>query len=383
MNGLASVELASRTQNEEHREELLREAVIAFRTILNKDPSPIRVRLELGRAFFLQKNDTLARREFERVLASDPPPAVQVNIRGILAVIKARRRWSGSLGVEVIRDTNYNRGTDNPTVTFLSLPFVRNDAKPKAATGLVFNLRGGYQHPISDTVDLIVGTGVERTELPGSDDDGTMLDIYTGPEVQLNERTWLSIHGLLITRINKASPNHKVGGRLGIAHRINNRTNINGHLTLGKRTFRNEEDTIYNAREYDTGVSVEHWLSPTLVLDGGVSYAQSKPRNAPERKSRTLGLSTGVSMLLRNGLTLGFSISGSRKKYQGQPGFPTRDNQARRDEYLTIRGKVLRRDFTIGGFSPQLVLGHERLQTNAQASSYRNNSIELAMVRQF
>ena len=383
LKGLASLELAVRTSNEESSRELLTQAVEAFRTILNSDPSLIRVRLELGRAFFLQKKDRLVRREFERVLASNPPPVVQDNIRGILAVIKARRRWYGTLGVEVVRDSNFNRGTNNPTVSFFSLPFVRNDAVPKAAMGLVFTLRGGYHHPVTDTVDLVAGGGMERTEFPGSEGDGTVLDIYSGPEFQLNEHTRLSLHGLFVTSINSSVPNHTLGGRLGFIHRLNIRTSIGGHLTFGKRTFREDENTVYNAREFDTGVSLEHWLNPTLALELGISFARSNPRKAPDRKSRTVQLSAGASMLLRNGFTVGLSVSGSRKQYQGQPGFPTRDNQIRRDEYLTIRGKVLRRDFTIGGFSPQLVLVHERLSTNAQASDYRNNSLQVAMVRQF
>ena len=128
--GLASVELSLQTEDKEIRQKLLVQAVTAFRTILSADPNLMRVRLEIARTFFLQKKDKLAREQFERVLAGNPPAGVQANIEGFLEAIHNRRRWRGSLSGQLVWESNYNSGTNDPTVWFFGLPFNRNDAAP-------------------------------------------------------------------------------------------------------------------------------------------------------------------------------------------------------------------------------------------------------------
>ena len=380
--GLASVELATR-RDDEVRQDLLADAVTAFRDILNRDPTLLRVRLELARAFFLSNKDMLARQEFERVLASDPPPAVQANIQGFLAVIQARRRSHGSLSFQVHHDNNYNRGTNNPTIWFRGIPFIRDDSDPEAETSIVVNVRGDYRHPVTDTLDLMVGAWLARTEFPGSAYDSTRLEFQSGPEVQLSSSTRIGVYGVIIANNNKSSPNRKLGLQASLQHRFDNRSNIALNMTVGKRTYRKDEDTDNNANEIEAGLMIQHRLTPTLIVNGGISTARSNTRNNPGLKSRTLDLNAGVSSLLRNGWTVSLSTSLSRKAYQGQPGFPTRDGRARKDVFKTLQATLLHRDFTIGGFSPQLALIHERLKTNAQASNYRNTRAQVTMARQF
>ena len=69
---------------EEDREALLDGAIAAFRSILIHEPGLVRVRLELGLAFFLKEEDDLARDHFERVLAGGPPAPVIANVTAVL-----------------------------------------------------------------------------------------------------------------------------------------------------------------------------------------------------------------------------------------------------------------------------------------------------------
>ena len=79
--------------SEDLRNALLDEAIASFRTMLVADPTLVRVRLELARAFFLKDEDRLAKRHFEQVLAGKPPAPVVLNVNRFLAQIRARRRW--------------------------------------------------------------------------------------------------------------------------------------------------------------------------------------------------------------------------------------------------------------------------------------------------
>ncbi|MCY4186305.1 MAG: hypothetical protein OXC82_01395 [Rhodobacteraceae bacterium] len=50
-----------------------------------------------------------------------------------------------------------------------------------------------------------------------------------------------------------------------------------------------------------------------------------------------------------------------------------RGGRPQEDEFWTLRGTMLRRDFTILGFSPQLVIIREKQTINAhQACDYKN-----------
>ena len=381
--GLASVELSLRTTDEQVKQDLLVQAVAAFREILVDQPELVRVRLELARAFFLQNKDTLAKEHFESVLAGNPPEAVQANIKGFLEAMHSRRRFRGSLSFQMVRETNINSGTTDKTIWFNSLPFQRSGADPKAEFGLVIRGQGNYRHPVSDTVDHITVIGFSRTEFPGSDFDRNVLDFHTGPEYRLSERTRVGLHGFVIASINENSPNNKLGGRVRLQHSINIKTSLDIQLSFGKRSYQSSENAHNNADEFELGFNLNHRLTPTLALDGGLSVARSHIQNNPSQENRTLQWSAGVSSLLKTGLTVGFSFSNSRKSYEGQPGFPTRDSLPQTDKFRTLRATVLRRDLTIWGFSPQLALIHEKLSTNAQASNFKNTMAQVTMVKQF
>ena len=107
-DGMAAIEDARRA-GEDRRAELLDEAIAAFREMLVVDPTLVRVRLELARAFFLKGEDRLARRHFETVLAGDVPQEVAANVRRFLAEIRARRRWDLHAGFAFAPDTNIGR----------------------------------------------------------------------------------------------------------------------------------------------------------------------------------------------------------------------------------------------------------------------------------
>ena len=134
--GMAAVELAIRTADETKRDKLLDKAVASFRIILNAEPDVLRVRLELARALFLQERDRLAKEQFERVLAGDPPEAVQANIKGFLETMHNRRRWWWSLSSQLFWESNFNNAPEDPIINIylgrLRIPLRSDNADPES-----------------------------------------------------------------------------------------------------------------------------------------------------------------------------------------------------------------------------------------------------------
>lgn len=66
------------------------EGTLALERYALRHPGDARARLELARAYFHSGDDVAARREFENVLATNPPPAVRTSIGRYLDALKAR-----------------------------------------------------------------------------------------------------------------------------------------------------------------------------------------------------------------------------------------------------------------------------------------------------
>ena len=101
---------------EKKRDALLDEAIGVFHTMLVQRPELVRVRLELGRAFFLKGEDGLAREHFEQVLAGKPPAQVVLNVNRFLGQIRARKRWTFRVGMALAPDSNIGAGSDERTI---------------------------------------------------------------------------------------------------------------------------------------------------------------------------------------------------------------------------------------------------------------------------
>lgn len=92
-----------------------REAIFALERVLILQPQQHRARLDLARAYYANNNLVRSRTEFERVLATNPPPQVQANIQAFLdritAIERARdRQFTMFAGLEAGYDNNINGG---------------------------------------------------------------------------------------------------------------------------------------------------------------------------------------------------------------------------------------------------------------------------------
>src|SRR4051812_31269599 len=100
-----------------------REAIGQFRAILVREPAALRVRLELGRAFYLSHDYENAYRQFQFARAGKLPAGVDASIDKFVAAIRREKNWSYTLGVAIAPDTNINSGTSSGETEIFGLPF--------------------------------------------------------------------------------------------------------------------------------------------------------------------------------------------------------------------------------------------------------------------
>jgi tetratricopeptide (TPR) repeat protein len=88
-----------------------RPAISLFLEILNRQPNLARVRLDLARAYFLDKNYEDAAFQFELVKGGDLPPEVLANVDMFLDAIRRQKNWTLDFSFSPVSDSNLNQAS--------------------------------------------------------------------------------------------------------------------------------------------------------------------------------------------------------------------------------------------------------------------------------
>ena len=381
--GLAATQASQRPKvSEAEREALLDEAIASFRAILIDEPAVLRVRLELARAFFLKREDGLARRHFERVLAGKPPAAVVANVRRFLTQIRERKRWQVNVGFALLPDNNIGAKSDRRVIHIYGLPFRLSGPSPtKSGMGLSLWGRGEYKHPVAERVRLRAGAEAARKEYSSGEYDQMTLSGYAGPQLFLTRNADFSVLGTAEYRWSaNVGDYHELGLRTEAQRRLGRRLLVRGHGAWKNRRHRIR--THLDGPILDFSLDGSWFIDPTLRTDISGGYGRERPRS-PIQRNFHWRTAVGLSWFLPRGFTVGGRGEFRWTDFRGN-WFPyTRGNWSRRDRTRTWRISVHNRGFTLFGFSPEVALLNETRKSNAQLHDYKRTGGELRFVRQF
>ena len=389
--GVAAIE-ASRMRgvSETDRNALLDEAIASLHAMLADRPELVRVRLELARAFFYKGEDSLARGHFRRVLAGDVPDAVKANVQRFLIQIRARRRWTMYMGMALLPDSNIGGGTDEEVIYIdfngVELPFEFNPAEEdQMASGLGASLWAGgeYQHPLGERLRLRAGADAARREYAGRRFDSTTVSVHAGPRWLVDPRTEASVLASARRHWSGTSIEHDaMGARIEARRRLAPRVTANARASWHHRDYRDVADL--DGPVVDVSLGGTWTISPILQANSSVGYARERPERL-NRRSESRMLRTGLTAALPWGFNLGGNLQFRWTDYEGLEVLQhrPRDDSPREDRTRSLSLYLHKRDLTVFGFSPQLVVTHEERTSNAQLVSYDRTRGELRFVRQF
>ena len=382
--GMTSLTEAHRVKGDA-RDEHLDRAIAAFRKMLIADPSLVRVRFELARAFFLKEEDSLARRHFEIVQAGKPPAGVALNVNLFLAQIRARKRWSVRVGIAIAPDSNVSASTDEKTILIdvfgQRLPFTYQGADKKSGIGLSAWAGGEYQYPLDPRWRLRAGGDISRREYRGSDFDRMTLGAHLGPRWLIGRASEASVlASVRQSWLSDEEDLRDVGVRLEGRHRLSRRTTA--HLNASRHERRYEGRDHLDGPLTDASGGICWIASPTLRVDSALGWARQRTERERERNASRWGR-LGVTFALPWGFTLGGAGTLRWARYAGGWAPFVIGGGKRRDITRSLRVNVHNRGFTVGGFSPQVSLVQEDRTSNAQLHGYDRTSGELRFVRLF
>ena len=371
---------------DDERDALLTQAIGAFHAMLVEAPGLVRVRLELARAFFLKGEDDLARRHFEAVLAGGVPEAAAANVRDFLTAMRARDRWSFSLGAALAPDTNIGAASEERTIYIhvfgQPLPFERN-ADELTTSGIGVAVWGGaeYQVPLAERWRLRAGGEAARREYTGSEFDRLFLATHLGPRWLVDRDTTASLLASARQRWTGTVPDNRAfGARLEVGRRLSPQVTVSGRASWHDRRYRTEG--YRDGPVMDASLRGSWVVTPTVRADLSAGYGRERPETLFYRnRSRWLG--AGVSVILPLGFTVGGGAEVRWTDFEDEWPPHTPPGEDRSDRTRSLRLSVHNRAVTLFGFSPELVAVHEERETNAQLYDYQRTHGELRFVRQF
>ena len=375
LSGLAYLEAARQTTDEDKRADLLDKAVESFHQILTVRPDLERVRLELARAFFEQGEDSLAKQEFERVLVGNPPKSVISNINRFLSEIRARRRWSAYFNYAVVPESRVEMNRIIYIETFGSLLPFQLDEGEKSGPGLVFTAGGGYTYPLSSQWSLLSGVDLKRTEYAGHNFDNSEIAFYSGPKFTFLSGNDINLRASIRREFNGEEhyTTDVFGLSVGGNQRWSPRFSTSGSVSSSM-------DKYGNGPNAGVSLSGRYYFSPTILgsIKGAMSRARSKDVLS---RSRIRQVEIGAVFLLPWGFTA--SLSGNAQWVDYESSFLVLNGDKRRKKIRTIQLGVLNRGFTILGFSPQLSVVRQISDTNYQLDNYKSTGYQFTFQRQF
>jgi len=220
-----------------------REAIRVFRSILVDHPDATRVRLELARSFYLDKDYGNAERQFQFALAGNPPPEVVRNINMYMASIRDAKSFSYNFGIALAPDTNLNSGSSAREVTLFGLPFdLSDDARHRSGVGIAIDAGAEWAPRIGKAKRLRLGVTGQRREYAGSNYDDMTTAAYAGPRLVTGK--WdLSLLGTAYMRWFGAKPyNEAAGTRLETTYYITSRLALSAALAAQWVRYRHDHE---------------------------------------------------------------------------------------------------------------------------------------------
>ena len=354
-------------------------AVARFRAMLGRDPTLVRVRLDLALAYFQARQDGNAAYHFRQALgARDLPPVARNNALAFLDQIRRRKTWSVSTAVALAPDNNINAATNARIIELFGLPAeLSEDARQTSGVGLSVNVSGTYEARISPNLRFRTSAGLNTRTYSKRQYNNRTLTLRAGPRF-LFEKSDL--------RVELTARARRLGGELysraeGLEVSSDWQVAPERRLSAAVSAERISYETFLGeGRGYGTHLALAHAFGQATSVSADVAVR----RETVESEANSWReLVVGVSVVRE--LPRGFVVTvGSSYRWRNydRPIFIFGPD-ARRDRTLAGQVKISNRNFEVFGFMPEIAVREERRTSNVGLHGYRRTMAEFALVRTF
>jgi hypothetical protein len=353
-------------------------AIRLFRRILVREPGVARVRLELARAFFLNKDWDNAERQFRFARSSDLPAGAIANIDQYLFAIRRLRRWSVNAQVAVAPDTNLNAGPDITELQIFGLPFQLSDqTRRKSGVGAALDLGGEWDQPLGQRTRLDLGAAFHGLVYPDSEFDDLSLSAFAGPAFLA--RKWEIGPRLTAFRrwYGRSVYNQGLGGVLQGTYYVTPRFGVGA--SVGAQTVSFPQLTQQNGVAVSGGLNAYFTPNPFTLLSANAALSRQNAE-IPAYAYTAGQVALGYSRDLRGGLSISLTPSLTLTRYDAPL---AAFGVSRRDAQWTLEIAALDRRIDWYGFTPRVSYAFTHDASNVALYSFDRSRFEFGVTRVF
>jgi outer membrane protein len=346
-------------------------AVFHFRLMLAHNPRLTRIRLELARTLFLDKDDDAAEYHFRLALADGPPPAVRDNIMTFRQAIRSRRSWRASFDIGIAPDTNINGATSDAG---FAQPGITTTA-PQSGLGLTQSGSFTWYPRKWGNMALQIG-GFDRVALYRSSD---YSDILVGGDIGIEVATSIGRVSVAATGLRRwyggkpyvAAP----GVRVQYEKNLSQKWSVNTQLTFRNMDYDLNDDL--DGQVYFLSGQATKTLSNVSYMTIAATAGRDAARAAGNANwEGRFGIGYGRELPL--GLTAYVYAEGGYAAYDG-----LQLGQTRNDVRLRGQASLLKRNWSAFGFAPRLGYNFYQSRSSIGFFSYTRHQTELTLTRVF
>jgi hypothetical protein len=353
-------------------------AIRRLHRILVNEPDAVRVRLELGRAYFESGDYNNAERQFRFARAGSLPPPVVANIDRFLHVIRGRKTLNFGLTISIAPDSNLNAGPATDTVSLYGIPFqLSQDAKANSGVGLTVAANAEWVPRLSRRMKLRMGAQAYRAQYRESNFNDMTVTAYAGPRINL--RRWeFNLLGNVGRRwYGGRTYTDMAGVGADATYFINTRMGLGAGFNFNHFDYPQNPDQNGNGR--NVAFSYFYTPTPSSIVRASMAIGRQQARVASyANHSRQIGLN--YTREFKGGITLGLAPTHSRIAYDA----PLAAFNARRiDHQYTGQATLLYRRIDLGGFTPRLVYTYTHNESTIPLYRFSRSRWEIGITSAF
>jgi hypothetical protein len=354
------------------------EAIRRLHRILVNEPEAVRVRLELGRAYFESGDYGNAERQFRFARAGNLPPSVVLNIDRYLHVIRGKKTLNFGLTISVAPDSNLNAGPATDTITLYGIPFqLSQDAKASSGVGLTLAANAEWAPRLSSRMKLRVGAQAYRAQYRQSNFNDMTVTSYVGP--RLNLRRWeFNLLGNVGRRWYGGKTYTNIAGvGADATYFINTRMGLGAGFNFNHFEYPRNPDQTGNGR--NLAFSLFYTPTPSSIVRASMAIGRQEARIA-SYANHSFQIGLNYTREFKGGITLGLAPTYSRIGYDA----PLAAFDIRRiDRQYTGQATLLYRRLDLGGFTPRIVYTYTRNDSSIPLYSFSRSRWEIGFTTAF
>ncbi len=353
-------------------------AIHRFRRILVSQPDMVRVRLEMGRAYFQAGRYADAEHQFMYARAGNLPKPVRVNIDRYLSQIRQRKAFTWGFSLAMAPDTNLNAGPAIDAVTLYGLPFqLSKDAKANGGVGMVLDTNAEWAPRLTQRLKWRIGGQLHRTQYGATGFDDMSVSGYSGPHLTL--RRWdINLLGNIARRwYGDRSYSLSYGSSMDATYYLTARLGVGASGSLSQIDY----DKNPGQSGLGRNVSLFSFYTPTTssYLRGAVSLGHQDARDAAFAfNSWQYGLS--YVREFSGGITLGLAPAFTLMDYDAPlSGF----GKTRHDRQYTAQVSLLDRRLAFRGMTPRVAYTYTRNDSDIALYTFNRHRFEIGFTKTF